>query len=466
MSTEKNGEKTGDKTNDKNTTLGARFPRTAEEMASLRERGVAAARDLCAYIDASPTPFHAVAETVRRLAAAGFSEISEREVFRLSAGEKRYVVRGGSTIIAFVVGTEAPAEAGFRVIGAHTDSPNLRIKPNADASKHGYRQVGVEVYGGALYSTWMDRDLSIAGRVLVRRGDAIEARNVDLARTVCRVPNLAIHLNRGVNSDGLVLNAQKHLVPILGLGKEMDLRAALAKAVDEPADAILDHDLMLYGVQRSSVAGLDDELVFAPRLDNLGSCHAATSALLASGPSPRTRVIVLYDHEECGSKSAVGAAGTALRDVLRRIVDGAGSASDRASPDQAFARAIAASFLVSADMAHAVHPNYADQHEPQHLPQLNRGLVIKSNSNQSYATSGETAARFRLLCEAAGYEPQRFVVRTDLPCGSTIGPITAAELGIQTVDVGAPMLSMHSCREMAGTLDVHLSIETFTRALS
>ena len=450
-------------TNDKHTTLGARFPRTTEEMAGLRERGLAAAKDLCAFVDASPTPYHAVGEVVRRLQLAGFAELSEREPFRLSAGDRRYVIRGGSTIIAFVVGTETPADAGFRVIGAHTDSPNLRIKPNADASRHGYRQVGVEVYGGALYSTWMDRDLSIAGRVLVRKDGGMEPRTVDLAKPVCRVPNIAIHLNRGVNSDGLVLNAQKHLVPILGLGKEMDLRAALAGALGEATSDILGYDLMLYDVERASIGGLDDELVFAARLDNLGSCHAATSALLASAQGAATRVIVLYDHEECGSRSAVGAAGTALRDVLRRIVDA--TLRERMSMEQAFPRAVASSLLVSADMAHAVHPNYADQHEPQHLPQLNRGMVIKSNSNQSYATNGESSARFALLCDTAGYEAQRFVVRSDLPCGSTIGPITAAELGIQTVDVGAPMLSMHSCREMCGTLDVHLSIETLTGAL-
>lgn len=449
--------------NDKNATLGSRFPKTPEEMARLRERGLAAAKDLCAFIDASPTPFHAATEAARRLSAAGFAEISEREPFRLAPGDKRYVVRGGSTIIAFVVGSESPADAGFRVIGAHTDSPNLRIKPNADASKNGYRQVGVEVYGGALYSTWMDRDLSIAGRVLLRRDGKVEPRLVDLVKPACRVPNLAIHLHRGVNTDGLVLNAQKHLVPVLGLGKELDLAAVIARAADEPPSAVLGYDLMLYGVEKAAIAGLDDELVLAPRLDNLGSCHAATTALLAAAPSPHTQVIVLYDHEECGSKSAVGAAGTALRDVLRRIVDA--TSRERGSIEQSFPRAIAASLLISADMAHAVHPNYADQHEAQHQPQLNRGLVIKSNSNQSYATNGETSAAFTLLCESAGYEPQRFVVRSDLPCGSTIGPITAAELGVRTVDVGAPMLSMHSFREMAGTLDVHLAIETYTRAL-
>lgn len=450
--------------NDKNTTLGARFPRTHDEMAALRASGVAAAKDLCAFVDASPTPFHAASEAARRLSAAGFVEISEREPFRLSPGDKRYVVRGGSTIIAFVAGSESPADAGFRLIGAHTDSPNLRIKPNPEASKQGWRQVGVEVYGGALYSTWLDRDLSIAGRVLLRRDGKVEARMVDLGKPVCRVPNIAIHLNRGVNTDGLVLNAQKHLVPVLGLGKEADLAGILGRALGEPAGAILGYDLMLYDVTRAAVGGVDEELVFAARLDNLGSCHAATSALLAARQAPHTQVIVLYDHEECGSKSAVGAAGTALRDVLRRIVDA--TSRERGSIEQSFPRAIAASLLVSADMAHAIHPNYSDQHEAQHQPHLNRGLVIKSNSNQSYATNGETSAAFTLLCESAGYEPQRFVVRSDLPCGSTIGPITAAELGIRTVDVGAPMLSMHSCREMAGTLDVHLAIETFTRALS
>ncbi|MEZ4294191.1 MAG: M18 family aminopeptidase [Polyangiaceae bacterium] len=451
-------------TPEKITTLGARFPRTPEEMAQLREAGVARARDLCSFLDAGPTPYHAAREVARRLTEAGYTEISERDPFQLSPGDRRFVIRGGSTVVAFRVGTEPAADAGFRIVGAHTDSPNLRVKPNSEASKHGYRQVGVEVYGGALYTTWLDRDLSIAGRVFVRKDGAVEPRLVDLKRPVCRVPNLAIHLNRGVNNDGLVLNAQKHLTPILGLGKEADFLSVLARELGEKPESLLGYDLSLYDVEKAAVAGIDDELLFGARLDNLGSCHSATTALLAAAPSPRTQVIVLYDHEECGSRSAVGAAGTVLRDILRRIVDA--TMRERTSMDQAFPRAMAASLLVSADMAHAVHPNYADQHEPNHLPHLNRGVVIKSNSNQSYATNGETTARFTLFCEAAGFEPQRFVTRSDLPCGSTIGPITSAELGIQTVDVGAPMLSMHSCREMCGTLDVHLAAEAYTAALT
>ncbi|APR75183.1 Aspartyl aminopeptidase [Minicystis rosea] len=442
------------------TDLGERFPRTAAEMDRLRAQGREAARDLCAFLDRSPTSYHAAREAAARLEAAGFSEISERDAWTLAPGDRRYFHRGG-TIIAFVVGSESPATGGFRMIGAHTDSPNLRVKPNADVSRSGYQQLGAEVYGGVIHATWMDRDLSIAGRVLVRGKEGVEARLVDLSRPVARVPNIAIHLNRGVNKDGMVLNEQKHLVPIVGLGKEAVLRATLARAAEIAADDILGYDLSFYDTERAVIGGLNDDFVFSARLDNLASCHAATSALIASThSSPRTRLIALYDHEECGSRSAAGAAGSVLRDTVARILE---AHPDRQS--QSLGRAMSRSLLVSADMAHGIHPNYADQHEPQHAPQVNRGLVIKSNSNQSYATDGESAARIELFCQEAGFSPQKFVVRSDLPCGSTIGPITAAELGIATVDVGAPMLSMHSCREMCGTLDVHLSIEAFKQAL-
>ncbi|MCK6591574.1 MAG: M18 family aminopeptidase, partial [Polyangiaceae bacterium] len=364
-------------------------------------------------------------------------------------------------IVAFVAGSEPPAKAGFKVIGAHTDSPGFRLKPLPDVNSRGYQQLGVEVYGGVLFTTWLDRDLSIAGRVLFDRGGSIEARLVDLVRPVARIPNLAIHLNRQVNTEGLVLNAQKHLVPLVGLGKEAVLKSVIARELGEKAEALAGFDLCLYDTAKASVGGLENEFIFTARLDNLGSSHAAMRALIkaADTATPATRVIVLYDHEECGSRSFVGAGGPVLRDTLERLVD--------ALPDgkgQGLARAVAGSFLISADMAHAVHPNYADQHEPLHAPQLNRGLVIKSNSNQSYATDGASGAVFEALCRKVGYSPQRFVTRSDLPCGSTIGPITAAKLGIPTVDVGAPMLSMHSCREMAGTLDVHLAIETYAQS--
>jgi aspartyl aminopeptidase len=444
------------------TELGDRFPKSPEERASLHAAGVAAERDLCGFLDRSPTPFHAVREAAARLAQVGFQEIAEGDAWSLGPGDRRYVVRGGSTLVAFIAGSESPATGGFRLIGAHTDSPNLRVKPNADLSVRGYQQLGVETYGGLLLSTWLDRDLSLAGRVLCEgAGGAVRRELVDIGRAVARVPNLAIHLNRGVNTDGLVLNQQKHMVPVVGLGKDAVLRGLLGSALDVQPEAILGYDLCLYDTAKAAVAGLHEEFVFSARLDNLGSCHGAVTALAAvTAASAATRGIVLYDHEEVGSKSAVGAAGSVLRDVLARICEGH---EDRQL--QALPRAVARSLLVSADMAHAVHPNYPDLHEPQHAPVVNRGLTIKSNANQSYATDGASAAAMELWCAAVGFAPQRFVVRTDLPCGSTIGPITSAELGMATVDVGSPMLSMHSCREMAGTLDVHLAIETFKRAL-
>jgi len=426
-----------------------------------RAERITQAHDLCAFLDQSPSPYHAAAEAARRLAAAGFTELAEQDAWILGPGEKKYVIRAG-TLLAFVVGDEHPAVAGFRIIGAHTDSPNLRVKPNPDLSRSGYQQIGVEVYGGVLLSTWLDRDLSIAGRVFCqRKGRRPEPRLVDFHRVLGRVPNLAIHLNRNVNKEGVVLNEQRHMVPIVGLGASPDIKALIARELEEKPEAILGYDLSLYDTAKATLAGLDEEFLYSSRLDNLASCHAATSALIAEkGRSPTTRIIVLYDHEECGSRSAAGAAGTTLKDVVSRILE----ASPRTEP-QAMARALSQSTLVSADMAHALHPNYADQHEPQHQPMLNRGLVIKSNVNQSYATDGGTAAYFEDLCQEAGQPAQRFVVRSDLPCGSTIGPITAAALGIQTVDVGAPMLSMHSCREMCGTHDVHWAIETYRRAL-
>lgn len=440
-----------------NTSLGTKFAYSASEWQALREDGLAAAKRMLGFIDASPTPFHAVGRITRQLDEDGFRPLFERNAWRLEPGDRRYVVRDDSTLVAFVVGSEAPATAGFRIIGAHTDSPNLRVKPKAERSKRGYLQLGVEIYGGVLLATWADRDLSIAGRVLCREGNGVMARMVDLRRPVARVSNLAIHLNRNVNKDGLHLNKQRHMVPMVGLGDKLDLRAELAHSAGVASDDIISYDLSLYDVQHGAIGGLNDEFVYSARLDNLGSCFTATEALCgASGQNKSTAVMVLYDHEEVGSRSAIGAASSILQDVLYRIAV--------AYPEghvQAMPRAIANSILLSADMAHALHPNYSEKHDGDHAPALNRGLVIKSNVNQSYATTGATAAEFTQLCHNAGFEPQQFVVRSDLPCGSTIGPITASRLGIRTVDVGAPMLSMHSCREMAGTLDVHLAVKAY-----
>lgn len=423
-----------------------------------RSRRETPASDLLKYIDASPTPFHAVREATRRLDEAGWRPLDERETWKLQPGDRIYVTRGGSSLAAFQIGRAPLSHAGFRLVGAHTDSPNLRVKPNPERTRCGARQLGVEVYGAPLLSTWMDRDLSLAGRVAVRRSDGeTEMHLVDFARPLMRIPSLAIHLNRNVNTEGPILDPQQHLLPVLGLDTEepLDLRAHLAHelgiATDAGGPAIVAWDLCAYDVQPSSQGGLDGELLHAPRLDNLASCHAALCSLIETGGTPGdpTSGIVLYDHEECGSQSAKGAASPFLREVLQRILAGL----DEDMPD-AWSRAAAHSFFVSADMAHAVHPNYADRHDPEHQSTLGGGPVIKINANQAYATDVEGWSRFEGLCRAADVASQRFVNRSDLRCGSTIGPIAAADLGITTVDVGNPMLAMHSCREAAAASDV------------
>lgn len=413
---------------------------------------------LLTYLNASPTPYHAAQTSEGMLRESGFRRLDEREPFALHAGDRAYVVRGDSSLIAFHVGTEEPARGGFSLIGSHTDSPNLRLKPKPDLVRNGYRQLAVEPYGGVLYTTWLDRDLSVAGRVIVAGKDGRPThRLVDLRRPLLRIPNLAIHLNRNVNSEGLVINAQQHLAPVLSLEASADVtlvrlleEALLAEGIECSSDALLGFDLCLYDTLGATVSGPSGEFVHAGRLDNLASCFAATTALLeATTPSKKTRVIVLYDHEEVGSTSAQGADSVFLRDVLLRVTEALGG-----SGHEPFARAMSRSFLISADMAHALHPNYVDRHEPGHQPLLGKGPVIKSNSNLGYATDGESLAFFVQLCRTAGVTPQHFVTRSDLGCGGTIGPITASLLGIRTVDVGNPLLSMHSIREMAATADV------------
>jgi len=414
------------------------------------------ADDLLAYVDASPTPYHACAESVRRLVAAGFRALDEREAWTLAAGDKIYVTRGDTSVLAFVVGAVPAERGGFQLVGAHTDSPNLRLKPRPENTKHGLHTLGVEPYGGVLFHTWLDRDLSLAGRAMVQTDVGIEPRLVRFDRPMARVPSLAIHLNRTVNQDGLVLNAQQHLPPLVGLEAlgPLDVRELVAARLTEtgtPTDAkqILGFDLSLYDVVPSTRSGLRGELLHAPRLDNLGSCHAALSAFLGvDTPRDATRGIALYDHEECGSRSAQGADSPLLRALLERIVLAQEHSAD------GFYRALARSFFISADMAHAVHPNYADKHEPAHMPHLGKGPVIKSNASQSYATDGESWAAFEAICRRADVVPQYFVTRSDIGCGSTIGPITAAQLGIRTVDIGNPMLSMHSIRELCAASDV------------
>ncbi len=420
-----------------------------------------AVADLLVYIDRSPTPYHAVAETRRRLVGAGYQECRGHEVWELGPGDRRFLVRGDGSLVAFEVGAVAPAEAGFRVIGAHTDSPNFRLKPCPDVDAEGYRQLAIEAYGSVLLHTWLDRDLSVAGRVVLRDGSATSSVLVDFARPLLRIPNLAIHLRREQRTEGLKLNAQTHMVPIIGLEGAPDLNELVAqelraqKIADVGSEDVLAFDLMTYDSQPAATSGVRGEFIHASRLDNLASCHAAVLALLgASGTPDFTRVLVLYDHEEVGSRSAQGAAGPLLVEALERVVSGF-----KGGEPQGLARALSRSMLVSADMAHAVHPNYADRHEPGHKPVIGSGPVLKQNANQSYASDATTGGHFAALCGQAGVTAQHFVSRNDVSCGSTIGPISAARVGIPTVDVGNPMLSMHSCREMAGSADVEPMID-------
>jgi aspartyl aminopeptidase len=449
--------------------FGSPFPRLTEgecrETVAMLRRMADRVDDLLSFIDSSPTPYHAVLTAIEHLEQAGFSRIEEGDVWSFSPGARHYVVRAGGSLVGFEIGERAPAEAGFRVVGAHTDSPNLRIKPIADVRAEGFHQLAVEPYGGVLLHTWLDRDLSLAGRVTLREKKGTATRLVDFERPLLRVPNLAIHLNREIRTDGLKLNPQRHLVPILGLSSEASFAELLCEELQRaggnrsaPED-VLAYDLMAYDTQPSTRSGAQDEFIHAPRLDNLASSHAGLVALCEAanaGSTGATRVVVLYDHEEVGSRSSQGAGGSFLGDTLSRLANAAGKAP--AEP-QSMARAISRSWLISADMAHAVHPNYADRHEPGHRPKIGQGPVIKTNHSQAYATDAESAAFFSSLCERVGVVPQQFVSRSDLGCGSTIGPISAARVGIRTVDVGNPMLSMHSCREMAGASDVEPMID-------
>jgi aspartyl aminopeptidase len=416
--------------------------------------------DFLSYLGASPTPFHAVAEAKARLVAAGFTELDEKAPWSTQDRVgKRFITFGGATLIAFVNPSEAPR--AFRIIGAHTDSPNLRLKPKAEYSHEGYNQLGVEVYGGVLLNSWLDRDLGLAGRVFVRgEGGALREQLIDIREPWLRVPQLAIHLDREVNDKGLALNKQEHLAPIWGL-QRTDAASLLQRVADRAGvalDALVAHELMLFDLTAPQRGGADGEFVFSARLDNLAMCHAGLAALLAASTAPArdVQVVALFDHEEIGSESATGAASAILPRVLERLCPSR----------EVFLQALAHSSCVSADMAHAVHPNYASRHEPRHKPVVNGGPVIKVNAQQRYATSPRTAAMFAEHCQSENISVQHYAHRTDLPCGSTIGPITANLLGIPTVDVGNPMLSMHSAREMCGAKDPDLMTRVMARYLS
>ncbi|MGZ8251955.1 MAG: M18 family aminopeptidase [Methylophilaceae bacterium] len=409
-------------------------------------------QDLLDFIDASPSPWHAVSSTEQRLLEQGFTRLHEADSWQLQDGGKYYVVRSGSSMIAFVLGSQALAESGFRIVGAHTDSPGLRIKPKAAHGSDGLLRLGVEVYGGPILATFTDRDLSLAGRVNVRTTAGFETRLVKFANPMLRLPNLAIHMNRDVNEQGLKLNKQTEL-PLMfgqaqaGVGADIQFLDYLSSATQSEAADILTWELNVFDTQKGTFWGADQEFIADSQLDNLASCHAALTALLATEKPAATCICAFFDHEEVGSESAAGAGGSFISDVIHRITAHSGAADDVRH------RALAQSFFISADMAHAYNPNFPAAYEPCHRVMVNAGPVIKTNANQRYSTGADTAARFITLCESAAVPFQQYAHRTDLGCGSTIGPIVASRLGIASVDVGSPMWAMHSIRESAGVLD-------------
>ena len=398
--------------------------------------------DLMVFLDASPTPFHAVRCMAELLAKSGFTELNESDNWTLQTGDKHFLSRNGSSIIAFTVGSTPLTTAGLRMTGAHTDSPCLMVKPQPEIAVKGYLQLGVEVYGGALLNPWFDRDLSIAGRLVYRnKRQQLKQTLVDFKRPVAIIPSLAIHLDRKANSDRTV-NAQTDLPPLLMMtDKAESFRELLADEFLLDGEEVLDYEMCLYDTQGAAMLGINNELLASARLDNLLSCFATTQALIQADAT-NTCLMVCNDHEEVGSVSAVGADGPFLEAVVARLTE-----SDERNA------VIDKSLMISCDNAHAVHPNYPSTHDSLHSPRLNGGPVIKVNVKQRYATTSLTASLFRQLCADVDVPVQSFVSRSDTACGSTIGPITAARLGVATLDVGIPQLAMHSCREVTGSQD-------------
>ena len=411
---------------------------------------------LMSFIKRSPTPFHAVLSMTSVLERAGFKGLNEDETWCLQPGSSYYVTRNGSSLIAFTASDSGAEMSGVRMVGAHTDSPCLKVKPSPEIKQKGFLQLGVEVYGGALLNPWFDRDLSLAGRVTFINNDGdLASTLIDFERPIALIPSLAIHLDREANNNRSI-NAQKDLPVILtqlGANEDISFREVIKSQIQAQhsgaeVQKVLDYELSFYDVQSPSYVGLNDEFITSARMDNLLSCYIGLTSLVDSVNNDsvnRGCMLVCSDHEEVGSQSAEGAQGPFLMNVLERLF----------SDSQERSRVINASMMISADNAHAVHPNFSDKHDNNHGPLINDGPVIKVNANQRYATNSETSSIYQHISEKLNLPYQSFVVRSDMACGSTIGPITAGNIGVRTLDIGVPQLGMHSIREMIGSKDAY-----------
>jgi aspartyl aminopeptidase len=413
---------------------------------------------LLRFIDASPTPYHVVENLRHQLLEEGSKELLEGDDWSCKQGGSYFVVRNDSSIINFKIPKlKKGLPSAFNMVAAHTDSPCLKLKPLQKKMSGNYVQWGVEIYGGVLLNSWLDRDLCLSGRVSFTQKGKLQHKLISINESFFRVPQLAIHLDREANK-GLKLNSETHMVPVLGLDNPDDLDKVILKKLAVKGlvkDDIKSFDLFFHDASESSYGGLNDEFIYAPRLDNLAMCDAASKALSKAKPSEKIGLVALFDHEEVGSESAQGACSNFLSSTLERISLALGMERE------SYLQMLSESFLISADMAHALHPNYQERHDSEHRPLINKGPVIKTNARQRYATDSRTYARFAQYCDQAKVPYQVFTGRNDCPCGSTVGPIVSTRLGVDTLDVGNPQLSMHSIREMAGSEDHKLMIKAF-----
>jgi len=400
---------------------------------------------LLGFLDASPTPFHATRNMAMMFANAGFEKLDEVEHWELEAGKKYYVTRNDSSIIAF---TYPKNELNYLMVGAHTDSPNLKLKPNAVIKEHGVVKFGVEPYGGLLLNPWFDRDLSLAGRVsYLNAENMLESSLIDVQKPFAIIPSLAIHLDDKANKERTV-NKQTDVCPIISTNEDFEFDEFLRWQLDKVGVAnvkeIYANELSFYDTQKAVFIGLRNDFIASARLDNLLSCYTGMLAL-CSVDAEKPMLFVASDHEEVGSDSTSGAGGSFLESVLKRVFNDV----------QTYTKMVRSSLMISADNAHAIHPNYPSKHDAKHTPYINKGVVIKVNANQRYASNSETIAKFMRVTKELELPLQHFVTRSDMGCGSTIGPITATRIGIDTIDVGLPTFAMHSIRELAGSEDAH-----------